>query len=397
MFFTCQQDAATFHVLSYTFTYFYYATVYSPHLKHLQSNSQDCYNWFSSCFFHLSPIFTWFLQAFHPCSFIFPAFQCHGTPWYPMVPPAIRWPRTTGATASNAGPCNVPRAWSRRIIVRWSVFSRTRQGFHRGTPNSWMVYVMENAVEMDENWGYPYFGKPPYIYIYNICIELLSFSESFWVLLYVGVHHIHYIQWSLLTSFGLSEVMKIAVWNFTNFNILVFILHVTIHCGCFFGFDGFIHLGTMRGFIWGGNPSNQLMGVINQLITGVHHLLWLGIPRNTSYLGGYPRIPMDEFPQHKISNLGICFYKIGGKRNRPKEQHQDGIPFSQARSLCRQSILWFSEARNTGKSRSHDCTSMKSHRHNVLACESWGRVDRIDPARPGVRFSIAAVPTATSL
>ena len=35
-------------------------------------------------------------------------------------------------------------------------------GFHKyGYPNSWMVYFMENPTKMDENWGYPYFRKPP--------------------------------------------------------------------------------------------------------------------------------------------------------------------------------------------------------------------------------------------
>ena len=37
---------------------------------------------------------------------------------------------------------------------------------------------------------------------------------------------------------------------------------------------------------------------------------------------------------------------IGGNRNKPKEEQPDGIPVSQARSLCaKQSILWFSETR----------------------------------------------------
>ena len=38
------------------------------------------------------------------------------------------------------------------------------EGFHShgGTPNSWMVYVMENPTQMDDDWGYPYFRKPPY-------------------------------------------------------------------------------------------------------------------------------------------------------------------------------------------------------------------------------------------
>ena len=31
-----------------------------------------------------------------------------------------------------------------------------------GTPKGWMVYgIVENPIKMDENWGYPYFRKPP--------------------------------------------------------------------------------------------------------------------------------------------------------------------------------------------------------------------------------------------
>ena len=28
-------------------------------------------------------------------------------------------------------------------------------------PHSWMVYVMENPTQIDDDWGYPYFRKPP--------------------------------------------------------------------------------------------------------------------------------------------------------------------------------------------------------------------------------------------
>ena len=36
-----------------------------------------------------------------------------------------------------------------------------------GYPHSWMVYFMENpikVIKVDENWGYPYFRKPPYLH-----------------------------------------------------------------------------------------------------------------------------------------------------------------------------------------------------------------------------------------
>ena len=31
----------------------------------------------------------------------------------------------------------------------------------------WMVYFMERLSKMDDDWGYPHFRKPPYIYIYT--------------------------------------------------------------------------------------------------------------------------------------------------------------------------------------------------------------------------------------
>ena len=33
-----------------------------------------------------------------------------------------------------------------------------------GSPNSWMVYFMEHPTKMDDDWGYPYFRKPPYVF-----------------------------------------------------------------------------------------------------------------------------------------------------------------------------------------------------------------------------------------
>jgi hypothetical protein len=31
-----------------------------------------------------------------------------------------------------------------------------------GVTPQWMVYFMENPTKMDDNWGYPYFRKPPF-------------------------------------------------------------------------------------------------------------------------------------------------------------------------------------------------------------------------------------------
>ena len=40
---------------------------------------------------------------------------------------------------------------------------RTFGGVHRwGYPNSWMVFIRENPANMDDDWGYLCFGKPPF-------------------------------------------------------------------------------------------------------------------------------------------------------------------------------------------------------------------------------------------
>ena len=51
-----------------------------------------------------------------------------------------------------------------------SIFAETNplmgsiSGFPKswGYPHSWMVYFMDNPTKMDDDWGYPYFRKPPY-------------------------------------------------------------------------------------------------------------------------------------------------------------------------------------------------------------------------------------------
>ena len=35
-------------------------------------------------------------------------------------------------------------------------------------PSSWMVYFMEHPTTIDDNWGYPVFGKPPYLAVFEV-------------------------------------------------------------------------------------------------------------------------------------------------------------------------------------------------------------------------------------
>ena len=96
VFITFHQDVATFHVLLHFYILLLCNCVFLP-TKSIFNPIPRLGHLFSSCF----PL----ESNFHP-----------------DVP---RWPRITGPTASNAVPCNVPRAWSKRIIARWSDSSRS--------------------------------------------------------------------------------------------------------------------------------------------------------------------------------------------------------------------------------------------------------------------------------
>ena len=72
------------------------------------------------------------------------------------VPPCMEPPhmlRESHCTAAGASRCSPLRRRS------WN------GGFHSPSPNSWLVYFMENRIKMDdlEFGGYPYFRKPPYV------------------------------------------------------------------------------------------------------------------------------------------------------------------------------------------------------------------------------------------
>ena len=44
-------------------------------------------------------------------------------------------------------------------MLLWGVPAR-----HGATPLArWLLHFMQNPTKVDENWGYPYFRKPPYI------------------------------------------------------------------------------------------------------------------------------------------------------------------------------------------------------------------------------------------
>ena len=49
-----------------------------------------------------------------------------------------------------------------------------------GNPHSWMVYEVKNPIKVDD-WGYPYFRKPPYmttsVWRMNFGVVLSSFPS----------------------------------------------------------------------------------------------------------------------------------------------------------------------------------------------------------------------------
>ena len=55
-------------------------------------------------------------------------------------------------------------------------------GFHKWGIPKWLVYKGQSHLEMDDDWGYPHFRKPPYIY-HNPNSELgvsWTFAKFFW-------------------------------------------------------------------------------------------------------------------------------------------------------------------------------------------------------------------------
>ena len=54
-------------------------------------------------------------------------------------------------------------AWCRGAVKRWQ-WRSNKHGWglpEIGIPqNRW--FIMENPIEMDDDWGYPYFRKPPF-------------------------------------------------------------------------------------------------------------------------------------------------------------------------------------------------------------------------------------------
>ena len=82
-----------------------------------------------------------------------------------------------------------------------------------GYPNSWLVYKGKSPQKMDENWGYPYFRKPPYnrdnvgwrIPFIGTKIAFLDLPWALgfgWISDHVGVRQCHIFSITVMTGNG---------------------------------------------------------------------------------------------------------------------------------------------------------------------------------------------------
>ena len=68
-------------------------------------------------------------------------------------------------SAATADSCDPETESSWNILGPWAMGPPRYGGFQLAMgvpPARWMVFVRENPTKMDDDWGYPYFRKPPY-------------------------------------------------------------------------------------------------------------------------------------------------------------------------------------------------------------------------------------------
>ena len=51
------------------------------------------------------------------------------------------------------------------MVIGWEMLGDEFFFFHGGYRNSWLVYNGKSHLEMDDDWGYPYCRKSPYLCI----------------------------------------------------------------------------------------------------------------------------------------------------------------------------------------------------------------------------------------
>ena len=75
----------------------------------------------------------------------------------------FRWPSSPiRGTSSSTCPAATPQAWT-----SWEVSEALNMGEHMGRSMAMGVsqtgwFIRQNLIKMDDDWGYPYFRKPPY-------------------------------------------------------------------------------------------------------------------------------------------------------------------------------------------------------------------------------------------
>ena len=56
---------------------------------------------------------------------------------------------------------------SKKYMYIYIIYIYMEVSINCGTPK-WLVHEGKPHLEMDDDWGYPYFRKPPYVYIYVV-------------------------------------------------------------------------------------------------------------------------------------------------------------------------------------------------------------------------------------
>ena len=91
--------------------------------------------------------------------------------------------------------------WGSRWCFCWEKAHElvSHGGFHRksswGTPcHSWMVYNGTCQSSMDDDWGSPYFRKPPYRVWLVVWLPSILFSHSYWEFLIIPIDELILVQ-----------------------------------------------------------------------------------------------------------------------------------------------------------------------------------------------------------
>ena len=137
---------------------------------------------------------------------------------------------------SLRGPKGVRNVWwwhegldalGQGVKMSWTIEDPNIGVSMNGYTPKWMV-IMESPIEMDENWGYPYFRKPPYHSCNFTCLSAIGANFSHWFMcprmsVYLIVQFlcvkspvcsVHLPTWSgLPNSIGFHNMLSHSWWD----------------------------------------------------------------------------------------------------------------------------------------------------------------------------------------